>query len=112
MSDNFSPLFTPPYYAVIFAAQLSDDIQGYGETATQMVALAQAQPGFLGVESTRGEDGFGITVSYWKDEASILGWKQQMDHQNARRQGRERWYTSYTLRVSRVERNYEFPKND
>ena len=30
-----------------------------------MLELARQQPGFLGVESARGEDGFGITVSYW-----------------------------------------------
>ena len=36
-----------------------------------MVELAATQPGFLGIDSTRGDDGFGITVSYWRSEADI-----------------------------------------
>ena len=52
------------YFAVIFTAQRSlsgDDI--YDMTADRMVLLAQSQPGFLGVESVRGDDGIGITVN-------------------------------------------------
>jgi hypothetical protein len=41
-----------------------------------MVDLAAQQQGFLGAESTRGEDGFGITVSYWSTAESIARWKQ------------------------------------
>ena len=56
------------YFAVIFTAQrtLSDEDM-YSLTSDRMVELAQAQPGFLGVESVRGDDGIGITVSYWRD---------------------------------------------
>lgn len=100
----------PPYYAVIFAStHRSDAAPGYGETAQHMVALAQQQPGYLGVESTRGADGFGITVSYWESEAAILAWKQQLEHADARRLGRESWYAHYELRVAKVERAYGKP---
>ena len=57
--------------AVIFAAQrTSEDEAGYQKAAADMVALAERQPGFQGLRSTRGADGFGITVSYWADEAA------------------------------------------
>ena len=61
----------PPYYAVIFSSQRQGEDNGYGATADRMVELAAQQPGFLGVESVRGADGFGITVSYWESEAAI-----------------------------------------
>ena len=54
----------PPYYAVIFSSRRTDGDNGYGDMADRMLALAAEQPGFLGAESTRGIDGFGITVSY------------------------------------------------
>jgi len=73
-----------------------------------MVALAARQPGFLGIESARGPDGLGITVSYWRDAESIRAWKAQGDHQAAQRAGRERWYRAYRARVCRVEREYGF----
>jgi len=46
-------------YAVIFANQLRAQAEGYEATAKRMVELAEKQPGFLGVESARGADGFG-----------------------------------------------------
>lgn len=111
MSDpRFARTPKPPYYAVIFSStRQADDGAAYGETAERMVLLAQQQPGYLGVESTRGADGFGITVSYWESEAAILAWKQQLEHSEARRQGRERWYQHYELRVAKVERAYGKP---
>ena len=94
----------PPYFAVIFSSQRTAGDQGYGAMAERMVELARAQPGFLGVESARDGEGFGITVSYWQDEASIAAWKAHAEHAVAQRLGRERWYGSFHLRVCRVER--------
>ena len=96
----------PPYYAVIFTNQRTPGDQGYDDMATTMAELALAQPGCLGLESTRGPDGFGMTVSYWKDESSIASWKANAAHQLARKQGNETWYSHYELRVARVERAY------
>lgn len=95
----------PPYYAVIFSSIRTDVEDGYSETAQKMVDLAAQMPGFLGVESAR-DTGIGITVSYWKDEESIRHWRQHLEHAEARRQGREKWYAGYRLRVARVERAY------
>lgn len=97
---------TPPYYAVIFTSTRTDVEKGYGQMADRMVELAAQQPGFLGVESTRGPDGLGITVSYWKDEASIKAWKANAQHQVAQETGKKVWYADYMLRVAKVERAY------
>lgn len=99
----------PPYYAVIFGAQRSPaDTPGYAATAERMVELAAEQPGYLGAISTRGPDGFGITVSYWASEADIARWRAHAEHTLAREQGRAQWYTQYTLQVARVERAYDW----
>jgi len=49
---------SPPYYAVIFTSQRADGDRGYGHMADRVIDLASKQPGFLGVESVRGTDGF------------------------------------------------------
>jgi heme-degrading monooxygenase HmoA len=97
-------LFEPPYYAVIFSSRRTEGDRGYGEIAARMMELAAQQPGFLGVESARNAEGFGITVSYWKDEASIAAWKADAEHQVAQRLGKEVWYAAFRLRVAKVER--------
>lgn len=108
---SFAKLPAPPYYAVIFSAERTAVDDGYGDTADRMVELAATMPGYLGVESTRGADGFGITVSYWQSEAAIAGWKADMDHRAAREKGRTQWYEHYELRVAKVERAYGKPAN-
>jgi heme-degrading monooxygenase HmoA len=50
----------------------------------------------------------GITVSYWKDEASIKAWKLDLEHTAIRDKGRKQWYQAYELRVAKVERAYNF----
>lgn len=105
--NGFAQLPKPPYYAVIFSSQRNDqDDAGYGAMAERMVELAARQPGFLGVESTRGADGFGITVAYWDSEDAIRAWRMHAEHTAAREQGRRDWYDHFELRVARVERAY------
>ena len=109
MPDGFASTPEPPYYAVIFTSQRTEADDGYEAMAQAMYELALEQPGCLGAESTRGEDGLGITVSYFVDEASIRAWKENARHLVAQQMGKERWYSHYELRVAKVERAYSGP---
>ncbi len=75
-----------------------------------MFEMALQQSGCLGAESTRDESGFGITVSYWQDEASLLSWKADAEHLLAQKLGIEQWYKDYKVRIAKVERAYSGPK--
>lgn len=96
----------PPYYAVIFSSTRTEGDQGYAEMAEKMVELATQQDGFLGIESARNE--VGITVSYWRDLASIKKWKQHSEHLLAQEKGQKEWYKTYKIRIAKVEREYGF----
>jgi heme-degrading monooxygenase HmoA len=99
-------------WAVIFSSQrTASDAAGYGNAADRMIELAAQQRGFLGVESARGADGFGITVSYWADEEAIAAWRAHAEHSAVRAQGRRDWYESFELRVCKVERAYGMKKS-
>lgn len=93
----------PPYYAVIFTSLRTPGDDGYGDMADRMVALAAEQPGYLGVESARGDDGLGITVSYWRSLEDIAAWKAHVEHREAQRLGHQKWYAQFELRVAKVE---------
>ena len=66
---------TPPYYTAVL-----NDTRGGMKDAGQvaptdeMVTIATRQPGFLGLETTRGQKGEKIMVSYWRDVDAIEGW--------------------------------------
>lgn len=94
----------PPYYAVIFSSQLTKETAGYAAMADRMISLAQQQSGFLGVESVR--DNLGVTISYWKDVHAIKRFKANLEHQQAQKLGREKWYAAFKIRIAKVERDY------
>jgi heme-degrading monooxygenase HmoA len=97
--------------AVIFIAQRTlEDEDGYRQAAGQMDALASAQPGYCGMDSVRGSDGLGITVSYWSDEAAGKAWRDHAEHAAIREAGRDRWYSHYSLHVAEVTRSYDWMK--
>lgn len=99
---------TPPpaYYAVIFTSLRTDGDNGYAAMAHKMDELAAKQPGYLGMESVREE--LGVSVSYWDSLEAIKNWKNDLEHLEAQRFGKELWYTHYKTRICIVERDYEF----
>jgi heme-degrading monooxygenase HmoA len=107
MLPKFAKTPEPPYYAVIFSSIRRED--GYTQMAERMVELASQQPGFLGAESVRGTDGFGITVSYWASAEAMAAWKANVEHLAAQEMGKQKWYEHYELRVAKVERAYAKP---
>jgi heme-degrading monooxygenase HmoA len=106
---RFAKTPEPPYYAVIFTMQRSSDDAGYQETAASMFKLAKEQPGCLGIESATGTDGFGMTIAYFRDEASIRAWREHPSHVAAQHLGKSRWYERYRLRIALVGRTYAGP---
>jgi heme-degrading monooxygenase HmoA len=98
------------YYAVIFTSERTAGDHGYEAMAKQMVELASKQPGFLGVESVRNENGIGITVSYWDSLETIQQWKKHAVHKIAQEKGKQQWYHRYSVRVCKVEQEYSFER--
>lgn len=97
----------PPYYAVIFTSRQSgDESAAYSVTAARMKELAKDRSGFLGIESAHGDDGLGITVSYWDSLEAIKAWKANEEHLAAQQKGHAVWYERFELRIAKVERAY------
>jgi heme-degrading monooxygenase HmoA len=100
----------PPYWAVIFTSVRTEGDNGYAAMAEAMDRLAAEQPGFLGHEFAR--DGLGISVVYFTDLESIAAWRKNVSHMAAQKLGRERWYQAFKVRIARVERDYDFERED
>ena len=101
------------YFAAIFTTQRSqsgDDV--YEIMANRIVTLAQEQQGFLGLESVRGEDGIGITVSYWTDQKAIQNWERQAEHVSFQAMGRQEFYQWYRIRIAEVFTDRTFMSDD
>lgn len=97
--------------AVIFVSTVTGaDSDGYAAAAAAMETLAETQPGYRGIDSARGADGLGITVSYWADETAAVAWRGNAEHAAIRERGRGVWYSSYSLHVAEIARSYDWRK--
>lgn len=102
--------FDKAQYLVVFTSRLREDADGYNQASEQMLERVRAQPGFVDAVSVRGGDGFGITVSYWVSVESIRQWRADAEHTVIREQGRADWYQFYSIQIARIERNYDWQR--
>jgi heme-degrading monooxygenase HmoA len=102
---------SPGTVAIIFIAQRTagDDAE-YQAAASAMAVLATEQPGYVGVDSVRGTDGLGITISYWNSEEAAKAWRDNAEHAEIREKGRNRWYIYYDLHIAHISRSYDWVK--
>jgi len=99
-----------PYFASIFTTQLGKNLEGYDETSDKMTELVEKYDGFMGMHSIRNEDGYGITICYWKSEEAITSWREDLEHQAAQSKGKSAWYSKYTIQIAQVLRSTFFEK--
>ena len=104
----FAETPAPPYTAVVFSSRRTqEEAEAYGAASQRMEELAARQPGYLGFETARDPGSwFGISVSYWTDDAAARAWKQVAEHVEIQRIGAERWYETYQVRIATVTRCY------
>lgn len=95
--------------AVIFVSKKSGaDAEGYARMDDEMVEAVKSSAGYLGHDSVGGNDGQGITISYWRDLESVDAWRRHQRHVVAQTEGRRSWYDQYRLIVTRVERAHDW----
>lgn len=95
--------------AVIFEVVPADNQrQRYLDVAAELLPILQSMDGFISVErfqSLSNPDKV-LSLSFWRDEAAVLAWRQQEVHRHAQEQGRSGVFADYRLRVASVIRDY------
>lgn len=97
------------YYAVIFTAKKAKNLEGYEELAKDIHKLVQTQKGFISFENVDNNNNE-ISVSYWESMEDIKAWSINEHHSVAIKNGKEKWYDSFTVRICEVKREYAFGK--
>lgn len=95
--------------AVIFEVVPSADGRAeYLQRAAQLAPLLAGVDGFISVErfASLTAPGKMLSLSFWRDEASVQAWRQQEQHRAAQRAGRGGVFDDYRLRVASVIRDY------
>ena len=82
----------------------------YFELAAQLKTILATQPGFISVERFQSliDEGKLLSLSFWESEEAIMGWRVQLDHIQAQKEGKEKLFRAYRIRVVEVRRDYDF----
>jgi len=96
-------------FAVIF--EVEPKPEGKAEYLDIAAALRQdleKMDGFISIERFQSltNDGKILSLSFWRDEAAIKGWREQTKHQRAQDKGYNELFGDYRLRVAEVVRDY------
>jgi heme-degrading monooxygenase HmoA len=95
--------------AVIFELwPAKDRRKDYFDLAASLKDELVAIDGFISVErfESVSEPGKFVSLSFWRDEASVAHWRNSLDHRKAQSAGRGGIFRDYRLRVASVIRDY------
>ncbi|UWQ50229.1 antibiotic biosynthesis monooxygenase [Leisingera caerulea] len=95
--------------AVIFEVETAaGQREAYLEIAAELRPLLKQVDGFLSVErfqSLSAPEKL-LSLSFWRDEASVQRWRNLEEHRAAQAKGRAEVFADYRLRVAGVIRDY------
>ncbi len=96
-------------YVVIFEVQPRPGReQDYLAIAQELRTQLEHIDGFISIERFTSLTNAGkiLSLSFWRDEASVQRWREHTPHREAQRRGREDIFTDYRIRVAQVVRDY------
>ena len=95
--------------AVIFEAVPAEDKKDeYFAIAEKLRGELNKIPGFISIERFQSVTSPGkiLSLSFWKDEESVMQWRNVEMHRQAQARGRKSVFGDYRLRVAHVVRDY------
>ena len=95
--------------AVIFEVwPVENRAEEYFDMAAELRPLLEKIEGFVSIErfeslTTKGKF---LSLSFWRDEESILVWRNMEEHRTVQEKGRSSVFAAYRIRVASVVRDY------
>jgi heme-degrading monooxygenase HmoA len=85
---------------IVFRSRLRLGVENaYNDHAERMYALAQKMRGFIAAKDFSADDGERVALIEWQSPEELSIWRDYDQHTEAQALGRDRYYTSYDLRV-------------
>lgn len=95
--------------AVIFEVEpAAGRREEYLQIAGALRSELETIDGFISVERFQSltTEGKVLSLSFWRDEAAVKAWREQLDHRAVQELGRAEIFARYRLRVAEVLRDY------
>ena len=101
--------------AIIFEVWPAEGEQNhYLDLAAALRSDLEKMDGFISVERFQSltTPGKLLSLSFWRDEAAVAGWRNQARHRATQAQGRGGVFSDYRLRVASIMRDYGLKERD
>lgn len=90
----------------VFRSRLLPEAQGeYMPMAKRMSELAKTMPGYIAHKGFVAEDGERLTFVEFDSEESLKAWAIHPEHGEAKKLGRQRFFTEYRVQICNVIRD-------
>lgn len=98
---------------VVFRSKLREgiDMSALEALGVRMHELATQMPGFIAYKDFAAADGENLTLVEFKDEASLLAWRNQPEHAAGQEQARRDFFAEYSITVCKPTRAYRFDRS-
>ena len=96
-------------HAVIFEVWPKEEgRQEYLDIAAALRPTLEKMDGFISIErfQSLSDPGKILSLSFWRDDKAIAGWRQLESHRMAQAKGRGELFRDYRLRIAAVVRDY------
>ncbi|QJQ06547.1 antibiotic biosynthesis monooxygenase [Undibacterium piscinae] len=82
--------------------------QAYLDIAAALSPVLKEMDGFISIErfQSLSDPQKILSLSFWRDEAAVAGWRKREAHRAAQSQGRNVVFQDYRLRIAGVIRDY------
>jgi len=85
---------------VLFRNRLADGVTDeYGPRAAEILELARNAPGFVSYKGFTAADGERLALVEFETHEHVRAWGRNAEHRVAQQQGRDRFYSEYTLTI-------------
>jgi heme-degrading monooxygenase HmoA len=102
-------------HAVIFEVWPNEEGRHeYLDIAAALLPTLQKMDGFISIErfQSLSEPGKILSLSFWRDDEAIAGWRRVEAHRMAQAKGRGELFRDYRLRIASVIRDYGMSERD
>jgi len=95
---------------VVFRSRMREGVDevAYGARVQEVFAWAEKMPGFLRIKDYRADDGERVAIVEFEDAQTLEAWRTHAGHLRAQAQGRDEFYSEYSLQVCEVVRESNF----
>jgi heme-degrading monooxygenase HmoA len=94
---------------IVFRSRVKPQaMEEYGQWAERISQLAQTMPGYVSHKIFVAADGERVTLVEFESEEHVRAWATHPDHLQAKKKGRESFYSEYRIQICSVVRHSEF----